>query len=370
MALTERNRFNPDYAVHPGEILDETLRARGVRRVDLSKRTGLSEKHINQIIHEKAPVTPETAIQLERVLGVSASIWNNLEAFYRLHMAREASRERLKTQVEWADRFPVKELVKRGVIDKPDDPVDVAEKLLNFFAVGSVDAWKNRFENLVVNFRHSTSFRSAPESVAAWLRIGELQAERIDTESYDRDNFVSALYKIRELTALLPKDFGLQMKELCRKAGVALAFAYELPDTHLYGATRWLKSEKALIILSLRLRTDDQFWFSFFHEAGHILHHGKKDIFLDEKGMETNEKENEANRFATRMLIPENEYRNFIGKLNHQYVSKRAIFDFARAINVAPGIVVGRLQHDRIISYEMLNGLKQKLMLVENKNCE
>lgn len=366
MVYTVKNRFNPDYAIHPGEILEETLQSRGIKKVDLAKRIGLSEKTINQIIHEKAPVTPETAIQLERALGVSAAIWNNLEAFYRLHIARESSRKKLENRADWIRRFPVKELIKRGIIDEPIDSVDTAEKLLNFFAVGSIEAWENRFNNMAVNFRHSDSFRSAPESVAAWLRIGELKAEEIITETYNRGKFIASLYNIRELTSKVPEVFEPKMKELCREAGVALVFAYELQNTHLFGATRWLSPEKALIILSLRYKTDDHFWFSFFHEAGHIVHHGKKEIFLDEKDMTTSEKEKEADRFASKMLIPDNKYQTFVKNINNKYVPKQVVYSFARSINVAPGIVVGRLQHDGIISYSLLNGLKRKFELLED----
>lgn len=366
MVFTVKNQFNPDYAIHPGEILEETLQARGIKKVDLAKRIGLSEKTINQIIHEKAPVTPETAIQLERVLGVSAAIWNNLEAFYRLHIARESSRKQLGTRVEWIRSFPVKELVKRGVIDKPIDPIDTAEKLLNFFAIGSIEAWENRFNNLAVNFRHSNSFKSAPESVATWLRIGELKAEEIVAEPYNKGKFIASLYKIRELTSKPPEVFEPRMKELCREAGVVLVFAYELQKTHLFGATRWLTPEKALIILSLRYKTDDHFWFSFFHEAGHILHHGKKDIFLDEKEMEANEKEKEADRFATKILIPDDKYQTFVKNINNKHVTKQLVCNFAGSVNVAPGIVVGRLQHDHVIPYSLLNGLKRKFELLEN----
>lgn len=362
MADTVINRFVPDYAVHPGEILGETLEARGMRKAIFAKRCGLSDKTVSLIINGKAPVTPETAIQFERVLGVSASIWNNLEAFYRLHIAQAVARKKLERQTAWTEKFPVSELVKRGIFEKPASKVDAVEKLLNFFGVGSVDAWKRRFSELSVAYRHSPSFESAPESVATWLRLGELYAEAVDSKPYSKAGFNAALREIRKLTAEPPEVFEPKMEEMCAEAGVALVFVSELPGTHLSGATRWLGKDKALIMLSLRHKSDDHLWFSFFHEAAHVLLHGKRNVFLDETDGMSGDKEDEANQFAANILIPESEYLAFTARRGFY---RNDIEAFARKVGIAPGIVVGRLQHDGKITHAWHNGLKRKFTLVE-----
>jgi len=363
MADTTIIQFAPDYAVHPGEILEETLEARGMKKAAFAKRCGLSDKTVSQIINGKAPVTPESAIQFERVLGVSATVWNNLEAFYRLHTAKVIARKELERQTAWAKKFPIKELVKKRIIEKPGNDIDAVEKLLNFFGVGSVDAWKGRFSELSVAYLHSPSFKSAPEAVATWLRLGELYAEGIDTKPYSKTGFNVALREIRKLTVKPPDVFAPKMKKVCADSGVALVFVSELSGTHLSGATRWLSKDKALIMLSLRHKFDDHFWFSFFHEAAHVLRHRKKGIFLDETDRMSGDEENEANRFAANMLIPEREYSAFIAVRSF---SRSDIKTFAKKIGIAPGIVVGRLQHDEEkIPHSWHNGLKQKFRLVE-----
>ncbi len=362
MSIKKMNQFLPDYAVHPGEILEETLASRGIKKSEFAKRCGVSDKTVSQIINGKAPVTPETAIQFERVLGVSAAVWSNLEAFYRLHTAQVAAREKLEKKIKWARKFPVKELVKRGIFEKPANDVDAVEKLLNFFGVGSVRAWEQRFKELSVVYRHSSSFKSAPESVATWLRLGELYAEDINTTPYSRTRFTAALREIRELTTEPPEVFEPRMKDICADAGVALVFVSELSGTHLSGATRWLSKDKALIILSLRHKSDDHLWFSFFHEAAHVIRHGKRGVFLDESDRMSGDKEDEANRFAANMLIPENEYLAFIARGRFY---RKDIEAFARRIGIAPGIVVGRLQHEGKIPYTWHNRLKRKFTLVE-----
>lgn len=364
MADTIINQFTPDYAVHPGEILEETLEARGMKKAIFAKRCGLSDKTVSQIINGKAPVTAETAIQFERVLGVSASVWNNLEAFYRLHAAQAIARKGLEGQTAWADKFPIKELVKKKLIEKPANKVDAVEKLLNFFGVGSIDAWGSRFNELSVAYRHSPSFESAPESVATWLRLGELSAEGMNTKPYSRAGFNSALREIRKLTAKPPEVFEPKMKEMCADTGVALVFVSELPGTHLSGATRWLGKDKALIMLSLRHKSDDHLWFSFFHEAAHVLLHGKRNVFLDETDKMSGNKEDEANLFAANMLIPESEYLAFTTRGRFY---KNDVEAFARKVGIAPGIVVGRLQHDGKITHAWHNSLKRKFTLVETK---
>ncbi|MFX0196097.1 MAG: HigA family addiction module antitoxin [Candidatus Hodarchaeota archaeon] len=348
MATMTTNQYAPDYAVHPGEILEETLEARGIKKTEFAERSGLSLKTVSQIIHGNAPVTPETAIQFERVLGVSASIWNNLDAHYRLHTAKMVDRRRLEGKKEWAKKFPVAALVKQGLITKRRNRTEAVEELLDFFGVASVEAWKAQFERIAVAYRKSPAFKSSNESVAAWLRIGEIMAEEIITEPFDKRTFKNALKEIRSLTCEAPSIFDPRMRELCRKAGVALVFVAELPKTRLSGATRWLRPDKALIMLSLRHKRDDHFWFTFFHEAGHIWLHGKTSVFIDEEEMGTNNEENEANRFAANILIPEHKYKAFVQRGRY---FKKDILEFAQAIGICPGIVIGRLQHDSEIPH-------------------
>ena len=356
--------YGPDYAVAPGQILEETLLSRGVQKADLAERCGLSAKQMSLIIFGKAPVTPETAINLERALGVSANIWNNLEAKFRLHQARIQDYEELSKREDWLQRFPVDDLERRGIIKRGDDTAKRVGQLLDFFGVGSVTAWQERYQRLEVAFRRSPAFRSSLEAVVTWLRIGEFKAAEINCVPYDKSKFDSVLNEIRQLSRDNPEVFEPRMKELCASSGVALVFVGELPDTHLSGATRWLQSDKAMIELSLRYKTDDHLWFTFFHEAGHIRLHGKKEVFIDEvKQSAFSQEEQQADQFAGNRLIPRKAYAEFreLGVYNQSNVA-----EFAAAIGIAPGIVVGRLQHDGVIRWRTsLNSMKSHFRLVE-----
>ena len=363
MATTRTNEFEPDYSIHPGEILNETLEARGIRKTDFAGRCGISLKTVSQIINSKAPVTPETALQFERVLDVSADIWNNLDSQHKLHIARRNKLKKLESLKEWVNNFPISDLRRIKFLSDCRDRTLLADELLRFFGVANIDAWNKFYGKLAVAFRKSKSFESSTESVAAWLRFAELTAEEIVTNEYNTRKFRNALYKIRSFTTKDPAYFQPRMTEICQKAGVIFLVLPSFPRTLLSGAAKWLTSRKVLIALTLRYKSDDQFWFSFFHEAGHILLHEKKRIFLDSIKSNDDTLEYEANEFARDLLAPADEYQEF-KKRGRFY--KQDILDFAKRISIAPGIIVGLLQHEKLIDYKWHNDLKKKYELVEN----
>jgi addiction module HigA family antidote len=364
MSQTNTNQFIPDYAVAPGSILEEALESAGLSKSEFAERAGLSAKTVSLIISGQAPITPDTAIVFERILGISAQAWNNIESEYRLFLARQKADESLEQAVEWSKGFPLAELVKRGFIAANLTAAQKAGALLNFFRVKDPDAWMARYGNMSVAFYKSASFKSDYNSVVTWLRLAELQAESIQTGPFDAAKFHNVLSEIRSLTADDPKVFEPRMRNLCCQSGVALVFVSELPMTHLSGATRWLSSDKAMIALSLRHKFNDHFWFTFFHEAGHILKHGKKDVYIDEQAPGMTKQEQEASQFASSFLIPDSQYKDFIE--SNPQPTKYVVEHFARQVGIAPGIVVGRLQHDKHVSFSFLNNLKIKFELVEN----
>ncbi|MBU2497865.1 MAG: HigA family addiction module antidote protein [Proteobacteria bacterium] len=362
MARVEKSVFKPNYAVPPGETLKETIEAIGMTQAELSQRTGRPKKTINEIIKGKAAITPDTAIQLEKVLGVPASFWNNLERNYQETLARLREEGNLQSQIKWLKDFPFSDLVKKGWLPKLKSDVEKLRALLNFFGVAGVSEWKAIWENKELAYRKSPAFQGKPAAVATWLRKGEVEALQIECKPFSERAFRDALKRIRGLTWESSDVFEPEIKGLSAEAGVAVVFVPELPGTHLYGATRWLGPAKALIQLSLRGKTDDHLWFTFFHEAGHLLLHGKKEAFIEARGegcrdMGGSEKEQEANRFAQDFLIPPDKYHAFVeaDQLSEPFIRK-----FAEQLGIAAGIVVGRLQHEKAIPFSAVNRLKKR----------
>ncbi|WP_339377744.1 ImmA/IrrE family metallo-endopeptidase [Merismopedia glauca] len=241
-----------------------------------------------------------------------------------------------------------------------------ASHTLNFFGVASPEEWEGLWTKELVYFRKSEAFPSSFGDLTAWLRRGEIEAADIPCATYDANKFREVLEQIRALTVEPPEVFQPKVVHLCASSGVAVVFVPQLPKTRTCGATRWLNPNKALIQLSLRYKTDDHLWFSFYHEAGHILLHGKRDVFIEEQGVRDpleQEKEQEANEFATTMLIKPADLKRFLA--SGQRLSKARIEQFATVIGIAPGIVVGRLQHDGVLPNSHCNDLKQRFEWVD-----
>lgn len=360
MASKKTFEFRPDYAIAPGATFLETIQSLGLSQAELAKRTGRPLKTINEIVKGKAAITPETALQLERVLGVPASFWNKLERNYREALAAIKERKTLESGKNWAKRFPVRELVKRKAISDFNDDIGLVRAMLQFFGVSSTSAWKRIWTVSSTSYRRSPAFTHSPEATAAWLRLGEIQAKKLQLPAFDRAAFKKALTCIRELMNAAPKDLNVRLIEECRKVGVALVFVKELPKTCVHGAVRWI-GDSPIIQLSCRYKVEDIFWFSFYHEAAHVLLHGKRDVFL-EGDKRQNEKEKQADAFARNQLIAEMRWRQFVAISDFSEPSIKA---FADAVSVPAGIVVGRLQHEKKIEFGHFNYLKRRFDLTQ-----
>ena len=358
-------RYEPDYAVPPGWVLEERLIDRQFSHAEFARRCGRSAKLISEIIAGKAPIEPVTALQFEKVLGLDASIWLGMESDYRLHQEREAEKQRAAELDEWSKAFPVSELVKRGIIARPSSSADRVSELLSFFGVASVEAWQNRQNKVRVAYSHSSSFKSDEFALATWLRLGELKAEKVDCADYNETKFMRSLKRIRKLTGAQSIELLAEAKRLCRKSGVALTVVKPLPKTALSGASWWLTPRKAVIQLSARHMRDDYLWFSLFHEAAHILLHSKRSIFVHETDNKITEADVEANIWAANFLVPAPEWERFV---DSSQFSRAAVLRFAEEQGIAPSIVVGRLQHEKLIPWNRLHDLRVTLRWREDKN--
>ena len=355
---TATNQFSPDYAVPPGWILQERLEVEGISHAEFARRCGRSPKLISEIISGKAPLEPGTALQFEKVLGVDASIWLGIESEFRLHRAREVEAQNAADSAEWVKAFPVRDLVKRGCFQRPESDIDAVSKLLAFFRVGSVDAWTARYGLANVAYRHSPKFTSDEAALATWLRLGEIEAEDQECAEYNESRFKHAIRAIRGLTREPIVEALQRTAGLCNEAGVALVLVRPLPKTALSGAAWWLSPRKAVIQLTARYKSDDHLWVSFFHEAAHILLHSKKGVFVDEANGDDAELEAEANDWASNTLIPTRAWQQFVANSPR---SANVVTTFAEEQGIAPGIVVGMLQHKGLLPWKHLNGLKVRL---------
>ena len=357
--FTERNQFMPDWVPCPGETLQELIDGLDWSQAELSRRMMRSSKFINELIQGKVSLKEETAIQLERVLGVRAGFWLALETEYQLFQAQLKEKTKLLVLKEWADEFPFAQMASLGWIEDKSDVAEKVQALLKFFGIATPDAWDSQWqkEKLCASFR-AASYTVKVKSVAAWLRQGQLLAAHTTVDGYDKQKFTDALFTIRELSSVVDaKIFVPQLKNVCAKCGVTVFFVPELKGTTISGAAHWY-SGKPIIQLTLRYKTNDHLWFSFFHEAKHILSHSTREIYINGENNNGCKEEIDANNFSANFLIPNHEYVQFISKWNKKDIS--AIQIFADSIKIHPGIIVGRLQHDKVLQFTQCNNFKIK----------
>ncbi|MBI1903068.1 MAG: helix-turn-helix domain-containing protein [Planctomycetia bacterium] len=355
--------YQPDYAVAPGVTLKEVLEERGLSQTELCVRTEISEKTISQIVNGVAPLTTETADKLELALGIPARFWNTRELHFREALARTEDEKRLAGEAGWLTTIPVRTLIERGFLLSTDNKGALVRQTLKFFGVSSVAAWRETWLDPCALYRGGLLQQRKPGHVAAWLRIGELVAAEVPCERFDAKLFRQALHQVRRLSVEPASHWRSRIRDYCASAGVAVVFVPEIAGASVSGVTKWATADKALLGLSLKYKTDDQLWFTFFHEAAHILLHGKRRVFIEDGSDPTTDEEKEADAFARDTLIPP----TFSAQLRF-LKSKAAIRSFAHALGIAPGIVVGRLQRDGVLPHSHCNDLKRKLAWAKAKS--
>ncbi len=339
MKANRQLTYQPDYAIPPGETLREVAESLGMTQQELGIRTGLTVQSLSRIIKGDQPISYETANALEMAAGVPARFWNNLEARYRERLTLLEENKRLAGDLDWLRSIPTAELVRRGVLQDHADAVGLLRNTLSFYGVSSVAAWHVLWDKPAVAARRSPCFESHPGPASAWIRLGELQAQKLPCQPYNRELLVQRIPALRALTrAADATAMSENIQQLCAACGVALALVQEMKKVPWNGATKWLSPGKAMILLNLRGKGEDRFWFSFFHEVGHVLHDSKKDLLIND-GSTADPREQRANAYAAETLIPASQ--------NARISAARTVKDIQRLadeLELAPGIVAGRYQ--------------------------
>jgi len=365
--MTNLTEITPDWLSPPGDTIADILEERGWSPQVFAEKAGISLKRATRIISGDAQIDNRMARTLSRVLGSTTRFWIAREANYRagIEFRQSKAADDPANWVDWLEMFPISVMMKNGLIPKRarssnNKPV-IVEDLLRFFSVASPAAWTKHYTNLEASFRRaSNNHQKSLGAVSAWLMAGERAMESVgySHEQYSSTQFEKSLWEIRKLTKEKPDVFEPEMKKLCSEAGVNLALVPAIPRAGVSGVARWIDWRRPLIQLSLYGKTNDRFWFTFFHEAAHILLHPKA-VFLDNdhvaSSTDRNLQEQEADEFAADMLISE----RHLAELRDLPHTKTAVQAFAKRIGIHPGIVVGRMQHEKFLPYQTrLNALK------------
>jgi HTH-type transcriptional regulator/antitoxin HigA len=353
---------------HPGDTVVDYLKFNDWSQRDLARRAGLTPKTISEICNGKGRISPPTALAFERVFERPAHFWLNLQRQHDEAVARRNAMAQLVGWDDWGKKFPVKEMRKLQ-FTLPTGRSDT-DSLLSFFGVSSPDSWQSVWRSAGVSYRQTRQFKVNEEAIAAWVREVELVARGFTLAPYHEPLLRASLGELRALTRNSIDQIMDPVQEICASFGIAVVWVPALKQTGISGCAKWLSDSTAVIGLSLRHLIDDVMWFTFFHELGHILLHRHRQSFVvdnaaDDVADETvdpemRQYENEANQFAADVLLPPKALGAFISSGTF---TNDSIHNFAEAQNIGPGIVVGRLQRERLIGPHQGNALKQRIRI-------
>ena len=342
--MNQPSNFQPNWVSVPGNTINDILKQKNISFENFANIINKDINYIRKLILGDVLITPELAKKLEDNLGATSNFWLKRESQYRESINRLTSHEEEK----WLKELPVREMKKLGWIS---DIKYSANNFFAFFDVSDIWAWKSKYRDLVksTSFRSSYTFDSNFLSVCTWLRKGEIESNKIECKKFDPILFKQQLFEIKKLIKRKhPKDFINELKVLCAECGVAVSLVPTPKGCTASGATRAMDNDRIMLLLSFRYLSDDHFWFTFFHEAGHILLHDKGNLFIEEDGHDglDSVEEKEANNFSSNMLIPNNERE----KLKNIPLTKVGIVKFAVTNGISPGIVVGQLSMVKVLA--------------------
>ena len=352
-------RVWPDIAIPPGETVAGAIVALGISQAELARRMGRPPQVVNEIIHGSKEITPETAIQLERVLGVPAHVWVRLQADYDCTKARLADAERVAKEIPLAEEFPYNSIANLGWVPRAKKPEERAENLLRFFGVASLAS----VPQPSVALRRTGRTYSA-RALAAWLRQGERAAQKVEVAPFNADALRALIPKFSGYTRQEPEQWFPKLQHDLASCGIVLVVLQHLPGMGAYGAARWLAG-KVLIQLCVIRKYEDQFWFTFFHELAHVLQQPQTDVIEFEGNGKNEAGENAANACAQNWLVPPDRYHAWTLSFGTYYPSTESVRRFAADVGIAPAVVVGRLQSDGKLPHTHLNGLRRRFDIKE-----
>jgi plasmid maintenance system antidote protein VapI/Zn-dependent peptidase ImmA (M78 family) len=341
----------------PGDSIRAIMQRRNISAHDLAVRFEDGLDAVRSLIDGSRQIDEPTASILSAVLGATAKFWLKRQENFDTAVDRAVVQVRESGHEDLLLRIPAPGLKARGKLSLERRASEIRKRLV-FYNVLDAESWTGRYGRLVgeTDYRTSKAFASKEDATLLWLRRGELEADMIPTRAWNAGNLMDRIQQIRKLSMIRhPQLFLPRLKALCAEAGVALVVVKAPDGCRASGAIRMVDPDKAMLLLSFRYKRDDQFWFTVFHEIGHLVLH-KANTFVDDDAVPADtDRENEANDFAAECVIPplrESEFERVMPKRDD-------IVRFSVSIGVAPGLTVGQMQHRGMLEPDKLNYLKR-----------
>ena len=347
--------YEPKWFSPPGESIAVFLEEAKSSLEEFAAHMNVDKDAALKILEGLCSIDDEKADALAGLVGGSKRFWLERERQYRSDYDRVKGALEL-SDTEFLDQFPLTDLYEIGL---QKHKFNQSRELMDFLGFESAALCQQNLKRALrdVVFRESKAFKHVDGATYAWLRRCELSAYKVNCTPLDMEGFKETLQEVRGLTKIKdPAVFVPELRRLCATRGVVVVVERAPKGCTVSGATKYQKGNRAMIALTFRHLSDDQFWFTFFHEAGHLVLHDRAKVFLESEGIKKTVLEAEADEFAAETLIP----RKFLEELHQLKSRSKEIIRFAVKVGIAPGIVVGQLQHIGMLGYKQLNGLKRR----------
>lgn len=342
-------------ATPPGATIKEQIMDKGMNQKEFAARMGMSEKHISRLINGEVHLTMDAARRLEMVLGLPTQFWCNLESIYREKIAKVYEENAMDADVEFAQKFPYKEMAKNDWVADTSKGTERVIALRKFFEVVELSYLKQNLIPAGIACRKLSETEKSYYALVAWAQKAKLEGRTIETQPIDIKTLVNIMPEIRRMTTASPKEFCPKLRSMLSDCGIAIVFLPHVGGSFLHGAT-FYDGNKIILGLTIKGNDADKFWLSLFHELGHIIlgHIGKA-------GGTSQEDEDAADVYSEDMLIPKTDFMVFA---NSDNINEAAIIEFAKREEIDAGIVLGRLQKYGYVNYGWYENLKRKYVIV------
>lgn len=338
------NGLSPDLIIHPGESIKEILEERNISQEELAIRCGFTAKHVSEVINGKKKISSKFANSLEYALGISTAFWINLQGIYDREIL-ELERINNMTEKEFKILDELKEIVKycekRNIIPQNIDKSMVVLKMRKLLNLNDL----RDIPNLPINqiaFRGSKKNKVNIYILYAWQKLCEYLTNNIEVKKeFDKEKLESSYEEIKKTMFLKPNAMIAKLKSIFLECGIVFEVVEHFTGAPVQGFIQ-KKKDKIILCMTLRQSFIDIFWFTLFHEIGHLIHDDFDNNLIDYSFIES-KIEQEADEFAKNILINEKDYINFKKNNNLNY---KEIKKFAASQNVIPSIVIGRIQND------------------------
>ncbi|MCR5331400.1 MAG: HigA family addiction module antidote protein [Lachnospiraceae bacterium] len=354
---TKITGISRDLIIHPGETIADILVERGITQAELAARTGVTPAYVCNVIAGKKDISGKFAFALEYALGVSKSFWINLQANYDAELLEFNAPETI-TDEERIARSSLKDVVKY-LRDSGKMPIREAvdDSILSLRKVLQISNIANLKEIVPEGaLRMSAKSKINPYVMGAWVRLCQIAGERRNVKTeFDVKRIDELVVKAKAVMCSAGESVQKSLTELFSEYGIDFSVMWNFRGAPVQGYISKKNDGTYQMVLTIRGAYADIFWFSLFHELGHIVNGDVTGTinFIDYN--EIAEVEIGANDFASTRLIKPDAYEHFVEKGDY---SLDAIKTFAVSQGIRPYIVIGRLQREKMLDYNRYSSEK------------